>query len=825
MLMPRSLRAYYLPFMDSEMLRIDLIINPQETQQVIARDEKWVPSTKRVKISPTNVRLETIQFWYTIKKVKDSESYEFILANKKYVVDAEVFRKILNICPRVKGEEFTEVQDDDDTLTFLIDLGYKGPLHKHTNMFVDHMHQPWRTLAAIISKENVDYPELIWEDFAFQINHMKEKRSRRETMLFLRFTKSYHQSLLLTTLVSLQAKEYELPIPETMLNDKIKQSESYKMFIKYSTSQIPPKKSRGKISQGKKTTDTTKESDAKPASQQTASRRMVKKQVTITAADNIIPDLDVALELDKSISLTEAEETEAARQVHATYARIVTEPIPESAKKKTGSRRTSRILVVPDEPTVVSTTSNEGTGTKPVVPDEKKVSSKANVILDDDEYVHGEEHVQDDDEETDDEFVHGDDQVNDDEDEEMTNAEVEEFGFGDEEIADTAKADAEKTEVVKDDAKKAELPLTSSSLYVSSGFGDQFLKLSSDSFLVGNVKDTTDAEINSLLDVKIQSEVPHIQSSSIFIVHVSVISEPLVLTPIPETPSVALTITLQPPLSVSTTIPTMQQATTPILTPPIITEALSITIVIPESDALTVVQLRIAKLEQDVFELKKIDHSVEALATLKSQVPMVVGNYIGSKLGDDLQKVLQRHIADLIQKYSVKPAPESSKTWTPIVDLDQESEKSPLEILMIKKEQAEKQKMPKNPANHALYQALMEALIEVEKAMDKGVDDLVKNHKRQHDGDDDDDDEDPSAGPNQGKVLSKSSKTGKSTTTKEPVEEPIAEVIMDYTVNTAGEDVVHDDDQPQDTSKLKKDKTLTQDWFKQPPRPPTPDPE
>ncbi|GKC42141.1 hypothetical protein Tco_1059863, partial [Tanacetum coccineum] len=54
------------------------------------------------------------QFWYTIKKVKDSESYEFLLANKKCMVDAEVFRKILDICPRVKGEEFTEVQGEEE---------------------------------------------------------------------------------------------------------------------------------------------------------------------------------------------------------------------------------------------------------------------------------------------------------------------------------------------------------------------------------------------------------------------------------------------------------------------------------------------------------------------------------------------------------------------------------------------------------------------------------------------------------------------------------------------------------------------------------------
>ncbi|GKF86953.1 hypothetical protein Tco_0254780, partial [Tanacetum coccineum] len=63
------------------------------------------------------------------------------------------------------------------------------------------------------------------------------------------------------------------------------------------------------------------------------------------------------------------------------------------------------------------------------------------------------------------------------------------------------KADVEKIEEIKDDAKKAELPPTSSNLSVSSVFGDQFLKLSSDNSLVSPVKDTTDAEINSLLDI------------------------------------------------------------------------------------------------------------------------------------------------------------------------------------------------------------------------------------------------------------------------------------------------------------------------------------
>nr|GEV64705.1 hypothetical protein [Tanacetum cinerariifolium] len=303
-------------------------------------------------------------------------------------------------------------------------------------------------------------------------------------------------------------------------------------------------------------------------------RRVVKKKLTIFAADNIIPNPDFTLELGKCISLTKVAKEEAARQVHATYARIMIESVPEPARripsaadimqalkesKKTSRRHpdtkgscegTGRIPRVPDESTVVSATSSEGT---------------------------------DNDKETNDEFVHGDEKVNDDEDEEMKNAELEESGNSDEENTDAVKTDAGKTKEVKDDAKKTELPLTSSSLSLSS-----------------------DAEINSLLDIKIQYEVPHIQSPYVLTIPVLVIFEPLVLTPIPETPLVASSTTLLPPPFVSTIPPVLFQATTPIPLPPITTEAPTITTAVPESNAFTNVQLRVAKLEKDVFELKKM---------------------------------------------------------------------------------------------------------------------------------------------------------------------------------------------------------------------------
>nr|GEV96805.1 retrovirus-related Pol polyprotein from transposon TNT 1-94 [Tanacetum cinerariifolium] len=805
-----------------------------------------VPSADRVKISSTNLRLETTvpqkeetfqvvidiimnftcfkvftifadipeifmqQFWYTIKKLQGTNSYEFILANKKCKVDVEVFRKILDICPRVKGEEFTKLQNDDDTLTFLIDIGYKGLHHKYTNI------------------ENVDYPELIWEDFAYQIDHRRERKSRRKNMPYRRFIKviinhflKQHESLsnlmyhhyhtikdggIVSRLKFVRIKEdyyeYGLPNPDTMLNDAIKQSESYQIFLKYSTGQIPPKKSNRKGSHGKKTVDThvadvdvSEESNPEPARKKTASRITVKKKVTISAADNIIPDLDVALELGKSISSSKAEEEEAARQVHATHARIVTESVFELAKKQSGNRSTrgvviqdtssapkikpaasklklkgvpsltleeqeaadimqalkeskktnrrqsgtggssegiGRILEVPDESTVIFATSSEGTGTKPGVLDEKKEDDEKKNDTDDDKSIDLE---MTNDEETDDEVL--------------------------QEISDVAKADVEKTKKVKDDAKKAELPPTSSSL-----------------------SDTSNVEINSLLDIKIQSKVPHIQSPFVLKVPVSVISNPSVLTPVQQSPSVIHATTLAP-LSV-----------------------------------FTKPHLRVPKLEKDVSELKKIDYSTEALATLK-------------------------HITDLIQKHSKKPAPESSKIQTPSIELEPESEKSALEILKIKKEQDEKQKMPtytikstdkaalkefdqksslyqtmhanksfnRNLANHRLYHVLMEALIDDENAMDKGVADTVKDHKREHDNDD----EDPLAGPNQGKMTIKDEPRSLSLPRNHPPPRKPLKVVMD----DVGEDVVRDDDQPQDTSEPKTRKNPNQEWFKQPSRPPT----
>ncbi|GJY00825.1 hypothetical protein Tco_0358977 [Tanacetum coccineum] len=108
--------------------------------------------------------------------------------------------------------------------------------------------------------------------------------------------------------------------------------------------------------------------------------------------DNIVPKPDLALELGKSISLTEAEEEAVAREVHATHARIVSESEPEPTQRRqsgiafrdsfiVSKKRSSdsskklkgNILGLPNESIVVFRASSEGTGSKPGVPDEEKL--------------------------------------------------------------------------------------------------------------------------------------------------------------------------------------------------------------------------------------------------------------------------------------------------------------------------------------------------------------------------------------------------------------------------------------------------------------------
>ncbi|GJT05129.1 retrovirus-related pol polyprotein from transposon TNT 1-94 [Tanacetum coccineum] len=84
---------------------------------------------------------------------KHDDFYRFKIDKKKcFKLTLEVFRDILQICPRVQGRDFDPLPSEEDTVSFLRDLGHTGVINLLNDVVVDQMHQPWRTFAALINR-------------------------------------------------------------------------------------------------------------------------------------------------------------------------------------------------------------------------------------------------------------------------------------------------------------------------------------------------------------------------------------------------------------------------------------------------------------------------------------------------------------------------------------------------------------------------------------------------------------------------------------------------------------------------------------------------
>ncbi|GJZ41782.1 hypothetical protein Tco_0588668 [Tanacetum coccineum] len=473
--------------------------------------------------------------------------------------------------------------------------------------------------------------------------------------------------------------------------------------------------------------------------------------------DNIVPKPDLALELGKSISLTEAEEEAVAREVHATHARIVSGPDPEPMQEDQTGSNSGKLHVSLAGPNPEHMDDEFLATAYPKVHENLKLITDERVIEENPESHSGSMSS-------------------------MKNLD-DTYNFGDQFLYDKpTEDDQEKSKVIEESDSTIPDPshqTVTSTPPVIAPFTD--VSSTKPSSLVTPPPINTEATtiITSLPEItpfialqlrvaRLEQEMSEVKEKS------KVVDESDSTIPDPS----HQTVTSTPPVIAPFTEFSYPKPSSLVTPPPINTEATTITPSLPEITPFIALQLRVARLEQEMSEVKKSDHSTNVLASIKSQVPTAVDKYLGTKLDDALLKVLERHTADLIEKYSVLPGPESIQ--------NHESEKSPKEIIRIKREQGEEKQdstysirstdkvdleefdlksalfkhmnknksANRNPANYHLYHALMEALIADEDAMDKEVKDRVKNHKRKHDSDDDEDDDDdegPSAGSNQGK--------------------------------------------------------------------------
>ncbi|GJW87014.1 hypothetical protein Tco_0162354 [Tanacetum coccineum] len=154
-------------------MRINPGMNPKEPTYQVALDALALTTCYLAFLVTTEVPvIYTHQFWATV--IKHKSSYQFKIDKKRFSVNVEVLREILNIFPKVSGKEFDEPPTEEEALSFIHELGHSGEIRFHI-------------LWGMYYKKNLDFVALIWEDLAYQIDNIDSKK--QDKMFYPRFKK------------------------------------------------------------------------------------------------------------------------------------------------------------------------------------------------------------------------------------------------------------------------------------------------------------------------------------------------------------------------------------------------------------------------------------------------------------------------------------------------------------------------------------------------------------------------------------------------------------------------------------------------------------
>nr|GEY73800.1 hypothetical protein [Tanacetum cinerariifolium] len=190
------------------------------------------------------------QFWNTIKKIKDTDAYQFKLDKQKFCIDTKVFREILQICPGLPNKDFVEPPSDEEMVPFIKDLGYTSKCDMLFEIHTDRMHQPWRTFAIVINrdiifscKENIPCPGFT----KVIINHFISKDKTIYTRNKINLHTIRDDSLLGTLKYVSKIEDYQkygALILEQVINQAIQDSKEYKIYLAFATREATTKKSK-----------------------------------------------------------------------------------------------------------------------------------------------------------------------------------------------------------------------------------------------------------------------------------------------------------------------------------------------------------------------------------------------------------------------------------------------------------------------------------------------------------------------------------------------------------------------------------------------------
>ncbi|GKA86055.1 retrovirus-related pol polyprotein from transposon TNT 1-94, partial [Tanacetum coccineum] len=472
----------------------------KETYQVTLDALKLSPCYPAFLITAEVLEVYMHQFWNTIKKIKDTDAYQFKLDKKKFRINTEVFHEILHICPRLPNQKFVEPSSEDEMVSFIKDLGYTGKCDMLFEIHTDHMHQPCRTFVAVINR--------CISGKSTGLDRLRPSRAQILWGMFNQKNVDYYGAL----------------NPEEMINQDIKDSKAYKTYLAFATGQATPKKARkfNKIASPSKKLSRFLEEEKEATKKPKRAKKPAKKSSIVPIAGVVIKDtLGVSvlkkkapakvdrgkgMDLLSDVALLEVAQLKktlkkSKLETHKLHASGLGDGVGSQPK-------------VPHEQQDKTTGTNEGTGTKPGVLDVPKDQSKNDVSNDDDDVVdsdaYGDNEASSEKTDSDKDGNPNLNQNDDEEEEYVRTPENYEFSNDDEEYEELykdvnvrlkdakheeeGKRDAEKTDAGRDD--KTEGPMQSSSIL--SDFANQFLNLDN--------APPVDNEFVSMMNFKVRHE-------------------------------------------------------------------------------------------------------------------------------------------------------------------------------------------------------------------------------------------------------------------------------------------------------------------------------
>ncbi|GJS07416.1 hypothetical protein Tco_0364212 [Tanacetum coccineum] len=118
--------------------------------QVVLDTLKLTPFYKAFEITTNVLEIYMQEFWATVSV--HHKSLRFKMNDKSHTLNLENFRDMLQICPRLPCKKFEDPPFEEEILSFIRDLGHTREIKVLTDVSVNHMHQPWRSFAAIINR-------------------------------------------------------------------------------------------------------------------------------------------------------------------------------------------------------------------------------------------------------------------------------------------------------------------------------------------------------------------------------------------------------------------------------------------------------------------------------------------------------------------------------------------------------------------------------------------------------------------------------------------------------------------------------------------------